>query len=88
MDDATLDAIISDVVDPLFADRFVKAVAKSLRGIHAPEQQEWLHFFLAGIRDRIEREANTSDLREFLAQPEPGYLDHLEEERHFAEAHS
>jgi hypothetical protein len=86
------DQIIDDVTDPLHAERFVKAVLKSLKAVDRLEQQEWLTHFLRGIEDRIWKTIQAGELDKFLAarralpEDQPDYVDHLEKEaqRHFA----
>jgi hypothetical protein len=91
-----IDQVVEDVMDPLFADRFVEAVSKSLiRGVDRLEQQEWLTHFLRGIEDRIWKTIQKGEWERFLAsrrrsalpEDQPDYLEHLqkEAERHFAE---
>jgi hypothetical protein len=64
-----MDAYEADnALDPLFADRFVEAVAKSLQKIAPSDRRDWLETFVLGIKSKIERSVLDEETKRWLAR--------------------
>jgi hypothetical protein len=69
------DRDIDDVMDPLFVDRFVAKMARSLFRVPPPERRDWLSFFLRGVETRIWGNIHDTETKHLLEECQLHQLD-------------